>query len=119
MNKASDRRDIPRSIFIVPVKISKTKNDKMHFFSGLTTDISLVGVGMESADKMSVGERFCYEIFLSNGKTVKTKGSIVWKNEKGTKIFYGVRFDRIGIFGKIRLMRNIRILGIQCIPMDN
>ena len=111
MDKIAEKRRAQRKIIIVPVKIRGDGLAKNEFCSGLSKDISMKGIRLETVDELSVGTKFIFEIFLPNKKRIKPKGKIVWSKVVENIYYYGVEFYGVNIFDKIRLAKHIRILG--------
>ena len=111
MDKFAEKRRAPRKIIIVPVKIRGDKLGEDKFYSGLSKDISMKGVRLETVDELPLGARFIFEIFFPNKKRIKPKGRVVWAKVIGDIHYYGVEFHGVNIFDKIRLAKHIKILG--------
>ena len=101
------RRKAPRLSSVLPVKLQK---DKKGFIAALGNDISMLGIGMECAEKFDVGSELLFEIFLSNGKMIKLKGKVMWNLLKDNKYYYGVKFSKINLFNKFKLFSFIRLV---------
>ena len=106
-----DRRAMPRRMIIIPVRIRGDGLSEGMFYTGLSKDISMKGIRLETVDELSVGTKFIFEIFLPNKKCIKPKGKIVWSKVVENIYYYGVEFYGVNIFDKIRLAKHIRILG--------
>lgn len=104
---SKDKRKAPRLSSVLPVKLQK---DKKGFIAALGNDISMLGIGMESAEKFAVGSELLFEIFLSNGKKVKLKGKVMWDLLKDERYYYGVKFSKINLVNKFKLFSFVRLV---------
>jgi len=102
-----EHRKAKRIQDFISVKLHK-KNQK--FIAVLCKNISTKGICIECTEKFNIGDEFLFEIFLSNGKILKTKGKLVWSSFKENKYYYGVKFLKINILNKIKLIKFINIL---------
>lgn len=86
-----ERRRSPRAKIGVLLEIcSQDKKTKMS--KGFITDISELGLGMETTERLGKGNKYSLQFTLLNGWSFDLLGEIVYSREGILTKAYGVRF---------------------------
>ena len=67
------------------------------YFSDLTTNLSLGGIGLETVSNLQPGEQLEVEFVTPNGERVKLLSKVVWVKPSGEpeRLAAGLKFERV------------------------
>ncbi|MDI6640906.1 MAG: PilZ domain-containing protein [Elusimicrobiota bacterium] len=107
MPEQIERRRHPRIPFVTSVEILYKLKDRI--FHGITRNISLGGIAIETEQHLRVGDIYEFKFMLPSGEIIKPKGNVVWEQLSAINTnLYGVKFTKLGFFQKLKLKKFIQ-----------
>ncbi len=104
MAEGIENRRYQRIIFTAPLTV-KNKSDKKELAHGVTSNISIGGLGIKLKQGLQTGVVYIFEFHLSDGKRFDLPGKVAWTQPAhfSSEIWYGIQFVKIGFFQKLAL----------------
>jgi hypothetical protein len=102
-----DKRKHPRVDCSAVVNITPTDKSGV-FHKGIIKNISIDGFTLETESQLNVGIKFAFEFYLPDKSIIKSHGRPKWELKSDNSNFYGVEFESISFFNKLKLKRFIK-----------
>jgi hypothetical protein len=79
------------------------------------TDMSTVGLGIESNQELRVGDRLDFRMSVDEGRTMSATARVRWSRPSGFSTAYGLELEGLGYYDRGRLQRflNPKFMGVE------
>lgn len=81
------------------------------------TDISAVGVGIESSQYLAQGQSIGFRLRTRGGRDIEATARVRWAREAGYHYSYGLEIEGLGALGRLRLGSELRPPGLSLLQL--